>query len=140
MKVTLIKEITSQELIHTFENTYGSIERLENFLKNNSDNMKATVDLEDWKYYQNNPEIIQETKSIITHEVSLGKIELMLLDFIKNEKPKSIRELAKLIHKNIKNVYSKVKKLEKAGLIELVDGPKKSKIPILNYKRIEIEV
>jgi predicted transcriptional regulator len=140
MKITLIKEITSQELIHTFETTYGSIERLEDFLKRNSDNMKALVDLDDWKYHLQHPDIIKETKSIVTHDASLGKLELMLLDFIKIQKPHSIRELAKLLHKNIKNIYTKIKKLEKAGFITLVDGPKKAKIPVLTYQKIEIEV
>ena len=140
MKITLIKEITSQELIHTFETTYGSIERLEDFLKRNPDNMKALVDLDDWKYHLQNPDIIKETKSIVTHDASLGKLELMLLDFIKIQKPHSIRELAKLLHKNIKNIYTKIKKLEKAGFITLVDGPKKAKIPVLTYQKIEIEV
>ncbi|HUX98944.1 MAG TPA: winged helix-turn-helix transcriptional regulator [Candidatus Deferrimicrobium sp.] len=140
MKITFIKEITSQELIHDFEKTYGSLERLEEFLKRNPDNMKALVDFEDWKYHLENPDVIKETKSIITHEFSLDKLELILLDFIKTNKPKSIRELAKLSHKNIKNIHAKIKKLEKAGLIALIDGPKNSKIPILNYQKIEIEV
>ena len=140
MKITLIKEITSQELIHTFETIYGSIERLEEFLKRNPDNMKALIDLDDWKYHLQNPDIIKETKSIVTHDASLGKLELMLLDFIKIQKPHSIRELAKLLHKNIKNIYTKIKKLEKAGFITLVDGPKKAKIPVLTYQKIEIEV
>jgi len=140
MKITLIKEITSQKLIQNFEKTYGSLEHLEVFLSRNPDNMKALVDLEDWKYHLNNPDIIKETKSIVTHEAALGKLELMLLDFIKTEKPNSIRELAKLTHKNIKSVYSKIKKLERAGFIALVNGPKKSKTPVLTYQTIEIEV
>ena len=35
---------------------------------------------------------------------------------------------------------SEIKNLEKAGFITLVDGPKKAKIPVLTYQKIEIEV
>lgn len=67
MKVTLIREISGAELIHGFEKTYGSINKLEKLHQRNPENMKIYMDLDDWKYYQEHPqEIIEDSKTIIT--------------------------------------------------------------------------
>lgn len=63
-----------------------------------------------------------------------------LLNFIKTQNPQSIRELARMIQKDIKTVHPKVKNLEKEGLIEFKKGPKNKKIPVMNYDKIEISV
>ncbi len=141
MKVTLIREITGEELIHDLERTYGSINKLETLYERNPENMKIYTDLDNWKYYSNNlEEVIQECKTTITEKLSLGKVEMELLNLIKTQKPQSIRELARMIHKDIKTVHVKVKKLEKEGLIEFKKGPKNKKIPVMNYDKIEIIV
>jgi len=44
-------------------------------------------------------------------------LEIELLNLIKNEKPESIRELARMIHKDISVVHPKVKKLERKDLL-----------------------
>jgi len=63
-----------------------------------------------------------------------------LLNFIKYKKPESIRELARMIHKDVRTVQPKVKELEREGLIQFKKGPKRRLIPVLNYDKIEIEV
>ncbi|MCL2114952.1 MAG: hypothetical protein FWH29_01890 [Methanobrevibacter sp.] len=60
------------------------------------------------------------------------------MDFIKNQKLQSIRELARFLDKDIIIIHPKIKELEKQGLIELKEGVKNSKIPYLNYDKIEI--
>jgi predicted HTH transcriptional regulator len=141
MKVTLIREISGAELINDLEKTYGSIDKLETLHNRNPENMKIYMDLDDWKYYSNNlEEIIQDSKTIITEKLTLGKLEMELLNFIKTRNPQSIRELARMIHKDIKTVHPKVKNLEKEGLIEFKKGPKNKKIPVMNYDKIEISV
>lgn len=141
MRITLIKEITGRELIQDFEKTYGSLSRLEKLHERNPEDMKIYMDLDDWKYYLDHPdEIIEDGKTIITEKLTLGKLEMELLNFIKNEKPQSIRELARMIHKDIRTVHPKVKELEKEGLIEFKKGPKNKKIPVMSYDKIEIAV
>jgi len=56
MKITLIKTITGGELIQELEKIYGSLERLEKLHERNPDNMKIYTDLDDWKYYEDNPD------------------------------------------------------------------------------------
>jgi hypothetical protein len=141
MRITLIRKITGKELIKDFENTYGSLKRLEKLHERNPNNMKIYTDLDDWRYYLEHPrEEIEDGKTIITDRLTLGKIEMELLNFIKHQHPQSIRELARMIHKDVRAVQPRVNKLAEEGLIEFKPGPKNSKIPQLNYDKIEIEV
>ena len=60
------------------------------------------VDLENWKYYKENPdEMIETTESLITNKLSLSDLDLIILNAIKHEKPRSIRDLAKKINKDV---------------------------------------
>jgi predicted transcriptional regulator len=59
---------------------------------------------------------------------------------IKNNKPKSVSELAKLVNKKTSTISNKVNLLEKEGLIELKEGSKNRKIPTVNYDKIEIAI
>lgn len=141
MKITLIKTITGKKLIQELEETYGSLDRLERLYERNPDNMKLYTDLDDWKYYMDHlNEVIEETKGVITEKLTLGKLEMELLNFIKYKKPESIRELARMIHKDVRTVQPKVRELEKEGLIQFKQGPKRRLMPVLSYDKIEIEV
>ncbi|MBI5460460.1 hypothetical protein [Methanobacterium sp.] len=141
MKITLIKTITGEKLIQELEETYGSLDRLERLHDRNPDNMKVYTDMDDWKYYQDHlDEVIEETKGVVTEKLTLGTLEMEMLNFIKYKKPESIRELARMIHKDVRSVQPKVRNLEKQGLIQFKEGPKRKLMPILNYDKIEIEV
>jgi len=141
MMISLVKEQTAIEFIQEMERQYKSIEEAEKILKRNPTNMILYVDLENWKHYLKNPnEKIKRTKSLITDDVILGEIELQLLNTIKKEHPKSIRELARLSGKDISVVQPKVQNLVKNGLIELKKIYKNSKTPYLNYDQINIVV
>lgn len=103
--------------------------------------MKLYIDLDDWKYFREHPdEIIEDAKDVITEKLTLRKLELELLDFMKRNNPKSIRDLARMIQRDISIVHPKVMKLEEEGLIEFKDGPKRRKTPVMNYDKIEIAV
>jgi hypothetical protein len=83
MKITLIKTITGEKLIQELEETYGSLDRLERLHDRNPDNMKIFTDLDDWKYYQDHlDEVIGETKGIVAEILSLGTLEMEMLNFI----------------------------------------------------------
>ena len=141
IELKLIKIIKGKELIEEFKEEYGSIEKLENKLENDKDNMKLFSDLEDWKFFGKNPDDeIEDMTTIITDKLTLTTLELELLNFIKNENPQSIRELARMIHEDVSNTQRRVSRLEKEGLLELKKGSKNSKIPILNYDKIEIAI
>jgi len=140
MIITLTKEQKAIECVKSFEKEYGSIERLK-IAQEKTGSMKLLVDLENWEYYLDNPdEIVFESKSIVTNKLTLTDLEIELLDFIKKEHPESIRELARMIQKDVSIIHPKIKELEKQGLIELKDGVKNSKIPVINYDEISIAI
>ena len=106
-----------------------------------TNNMKMYVDLENWKYYNLNPdEMIETTESLVTNKLSLSDLDLIILNTIKHEKPRSIRDLAKKINKDVSNIQPKVKKLEEDGFIKFEDGIKNSKIPYLTFDEIKLEI
>jgi hypothetical protein len=137
----MIKKTTGKGMIKKFEKMYGSYDKLKRIVKKDTQNMIAYYDLDDWKYFIKHPdEEVEDGKTVFTEDLPIGKIELEILNFIKNNNPKSMRDLAILMDKDVANVQRKVKYLEKEGFINLKEGSKNSKIPIVNYDKIEIEV
>jgi DNA-binding Lrp family transcriptional regulator len=138
--ITLIKKQKGHEVIKEFIEKYGTMEDLEKFYKDTG-NPLFLVDLENWDFLKDNPdETLTSGIARVTNKINVSDYELEILDFIKNQKPKSIRELARLLDKDIRIVHHKIKELEKQGLIELVEGVKNSKIPVRNYDKIEIAI
>jgi len=141
IKITLIRELTGKELIEKFKEKYRSVESLERAFERDSENVKLYMDLGDWKYFIDNPdEKIKETEIIYADKSKIDTIELELLGVIKTEHPSSVSELAKIANKDLSSVQKKVKTLNENGFIELKEGVKNSKIPVVNYDKIEIAI
>lgn len=140
MIITLIKKETGKTVIKEFNEKYGSIKELERLYKKTGNNL-FLVDLENWKYLNKNPdEEIESGEIKITNKLNISDSKIEILDLIKNEKPESIRELARFLNKDIKTIHPKIKELEQEGLIELKKGNKNKKIPIMNYDEIKIAI
>ncbi|MEE1335522.1 HVO_A0114 family putative DNA-binding protein [Methanobrevibacter sp.] len=140
MIITLVKKQTGHEFIREMEETYNSISELEKLFER-TNNMKMYVDLENWRYYRDNlDEEIELTESLVTNKLSLSDLDLIILNTIKHEKPRSIRDLANKINKDVSNVQPKVKRLEEEGFIKFEVGVKNSKIPYLTFDEIKLEI
>jgi predicted transcriptional regulator len=140
MIISLIKEETSQEYDNKMINKYGSIENLEKIL-NETKRTILHVDLENWKYLKENPKkTIKLEKIVITENLNIGENEVKLLNIIKNDNPKSVRELAIKLNKDPANTTYKINQLANEGLISFKKGLKNSKIPVMNYDKIEIAI
>ena len=84
----------------------------------------------------------EEIITVSSWEV-LGKVfssqRLQILSLIPILNPKSIADLARLLKRDFKNVYSDVKFLGDLGLIELrEEGSRKTIIPIAKFSGIEL--
>ncbi|MBQ2654235.1 MAG: MarR family transcriptional regulator [Methanobrevibacter sp.] len=140
MIITLVKKQSGIEFIKEMEETYKSINELEKLFER-TNNMKMYVDLQNWKYYKDNlDETIETTESLITNKLSLSDLDLIILNTIKHEKPRSIRDLANKINKDVSNIQPKVKRLEDEGFIKFETGIKNSKIPYLTFDEIKLEI
>jgi predicted transcriptional regulator len=62
-----------------------------------------------------------------------------LLHLIREAKPASLHELARLARRNIKNVSDDVRYLAQVGLVEL-KGSEKKIIALVNYDKILLEI
>lgn len=72
----------------------------------------------------------------------LSDERLRILKTIRKDHPQSIYELAKLLHRDIKNTFDDVQFLAGAGLIDLKktkDGREKT-TPTVNYDRILLQI
>jgi predicted transcriptional regulator len=81
-------------------------------------------------------ESLDAMRKVLTEE------RLRILKTVKKEQPQSIYELAKILHRDIKNTFGDVQFLAQAGLIELKkikDGREKT-MPRVNYDRILLEI
>ncbi len=72
---------------------------------------------------------------------TLGRVitgaRIQLLSCIRKDKPKSIQELARLVGRDFKNVYSDVKLLAEFGLIDLnTRGPRRAAVPVSKYREL----
>ncbi len=67
---------------------------------------------------------------------------LELLGFIRRCHPESVRELAVLAHRDIKNVSEDVRALEQYGLIDVAKdkGPRNRKRLAADYERLDVQV
>ena len=140
MMITLIKRQKGTEIIQELIHKYGSKKELER-LFNQTNNMEMLIDLENWNYFLKNPdETIEKGEAIVTNKINLSQLDFEVLSAIKYNKVTSIRDLADKMDKDVKTIQPKVHKLFENGFIQLIDGKKNSKIPVLNYDEIRLEI
>jgi len=140
MMITLIKRQNGTDVIKDLIQKYGSKKELER-LFNQTNNMEMLIDLENWNYFLENPnETIEKGEALVTNNINLTQLDFEVLSAIKYNDISSIRDLADKMHKDVKTIQPKVHKLSENGFIQLIDGNKNSKIPILNYDEIRLEI
>ncbi len=140
MRIKFVRKVRAEELVREFERKYGSLERLERYLRDHPDDYVALMDYEDWKHFLANPDVEVEEGEIVVTDVSfLTPQKLQILEAIKKYKPKSIRELAEKVGRDVKNVYLDVKDLERVGLIELHNTGRAKRVE-LKYNEVVIAI
>ena len=142
IKIKLSRTIKGKNLTKEFEEEYGSLKELEETVKTGKGNMKLESDLEDWEYFLENPEeeYTQEI-TIYDEKPSFSRTDLEILNIVKNEKPKSITDLANMMDKDTGNIRKQVNKLKEKGIIGLEEGKiNNMKTPVFNYDKIEIAI
>ncbi len=70
---------------------------------------------------------------------ALTEKRLELLRVIRQKRPSSVYELAKITGRNIKNVLQDLNYLQRIGLVEITED-KGKKIPSVNYEKIRVEI
>ena len=70
---------------------------------------------------------------------TLTEKRLSLLKTIKDREPSSVYELAKMLHRDLKNVLQDISYLQELGIIDIAKTGNK-KVPQFHYDKISIEV
>lgn len=76
---------------------------------------------------------LKEMRKVLTEK------RLDLLKAVKDKKPASIYELAKVVNRDIRNVLQDLAYLQELGLVEITET-KDKKIPHVEYEKIAFEV
>ena len=76
---------------------------------------------------------LKEMRKVLTEK------RLELLKTIKDKKPASVYQLARMVHRDIKNVLQDLSYLKELGLVEITETRDK-KIPHVGYDKIAFEV
>jgi predicted transcriptional regulator len=76
---------------------------------------------------------LREMRKVLTEK------RMELLKTIKDKKPASVYELAKILHRDIKNVLQDITYLQEVGLVNVTETRDK-KIPRVRYDKIAFEV
>ncbi len=138
MIISLVKRMKGSQFTDNLESQYHSIENLEKIV-DKTNNMKLLVDLDNWKYYHNNPDATFEEEFVfISDNLSFNEIDYAIISTIKSAHPKSIRALSNEMGKNISTIQPHVKKLEKEGIIHF-EKRAQSNIPLCDFDAIKIE-
>ena len=141
IKITLSRKLKGTKLIKDFEYEYGSLENLKKLLEKDPENVLFQLNIDDWEYYLNHPEnSIKEEQIIFTEDFNLEMFDLILMDCIKQEKPKSLGELSEMVQKEVKEVCPRLEGLEKVGFVMLDKGPGDVLIPLLRFETLTIEI
>jgi len=141
MKLKLIRYTTRGELIKNLEDRYGSRDNLKTLIKKDPENFLYHLDWETWQHHQENPRaLVEESETIFLRNQQIGLHHLNLLKVIKKEKPNSIDNLSSILNQDPEEVKKQVQILAQEGLLKLVPGPDGDEIPLVDFKKIEIEI
>ena len=106
-----------------FQQGYHSVAVFEKLSKGETVQKKRAI------YFQN----LKEMRKVLTEK------RLELLKAVKDKKPASVYELARIVNRDIKNVLQDLSYLQELGLVEIVKT-KDKKIPHVEYDKIVLEV
>lgn len=70
---------------------------------------------------------------------ALTEKRLEIIKTIKDKRPASIYELAKILHRDLKNVLQDIEYLQELGIVEIEETSDK-KIPHVYYDRIDLQI
>lgn len=110
------------------------VETTEAFLERGAD---AIEDLSEGERPRTGPTLSLTSYEELQRVLSPRNIEL--LESIREREPGSIRELARLVERDVSRVHDNVTELDRLGVIELLDDGQ-AKRPVMEYDRIEVDI
>lgn len=110
------------------------VETTEEFLERGAD---AIARLSEGEEPRTGPTLSLSSYEDLQRVLSPRNIEL--LESIREREPGSIRELARLVERDVSRVHDNVTELDRLGIIDLVEDGQ-ARRPVMEYDRIEIDI
>lgn len=110
------------------------VETTEEFLERGAD---AITRLSEGEEPRTGPTLSLSSYEDLQRVLSPRNIEL--LESIREREPGSIRELARLVERDVSRVHDNVTELDRLGIIDLVEDGQ-ARRPVMEYDRIEVDI
>lgn len=148
MRITVEREVTVQELLEDIRERYGSAEDIEQLLEEDERDWDAKVALHDLEHYAETDQDkrIEETREIVLPEESLDELTFRRLQMLLAVKQadgevEGIRQLSRIVERDVKNVSEDVQALRRLGLLEVrKQGPGRAHLVSLPGDRIDLHL
>ena len=146
MMIRVQQVMTVAEFLETMKERHGGVEGLRVHVKTHPRDVTAKLDLEDFEFYLNHPEVHEEKMERAVSLIPLTakalsmftRQRLALLEILADRRFESIRKLAEHLGRDIHNVYEDLKLFHRLGIIEFERGPRNSRIPRLVADSISV--
>ncbi|MFQ5816064.1 MAG: hypothetical protein ACE5G7_06155 [Candidatus Hydrothermarchaeaceae archaeon] len=139
MIIEIKKSLRREDVIATLEKKYGSIDKLEEALRE-AEVPEMMDDYEVWGALLGGGEYTESVRLEEKGVLSLLTPKRMeLLDYLKTRHPKSIMALARGLRRDYKNVYDDLRLLGEYGVVERV-GDGKKVVPECRIKEIVVKL
>jgi hypothetical protein len=126
VRITLEEETTAQDILDRIEARYGSQRALERHVNSNPDDVGARMALHDLRDYERRPrdEKVRETRDIVIPDEALDRLTFRRIGVLLalralGGRVEGLRELARVLERDVKNVSEDLAALEELGLVRL---------------------
>lgn len=148
MRITMKQEVTVRELLDQIGERYGQREKLEAYVRTHPRDLVAKAALHDLREYcgADPRKIIRETKEVIIPDHAIDQLTVQRLQLLLTLKSSagrvpSVRSLARMLKRDIKNVSEDVEVLRRMGLVEVEEqGRGKPRRVALPAKSIDLHL
>jgi hypothetical protein len=146
MMIRVQQVMTVAEFLETVKERFGGVKGLRAHVKTHPRDVTARLDLEDFEFYLNHPEMQHEKMERAVSLIPLTakalsmftRQRLALLEILADKRFESVRKLAEHLDRDIHNVYEDLKLFHGLGIIEFERGPRNSRIPRLVADSISV--
>jgi predicted transcriptional regulator len=148
MRITVRQRTTVRELLDEIQRKYGSMDELRAYVRKHPQDTMAKVALHDAREYADEKptKVLRETREIIIPDSAIDQLTVQRLQLLLTLKGlagavPSVRALAKVVKRDIKNVSEDIRMLSELGLVDVEEaGPGKPNRISLPGDRIDLHL
>ncbi len=146
MMIRVLQRVTVADFLAATTQRYQDLGRLRSYVRKHPRDVAARLDLEDFAFYEDHPELRSETMEravslipVTTEALSMfTRQRLALLEILASGKFDSVRQLAGHLGRDVHNVHEDLQLFRKLGIVAFERGPRNRLIPKLVADSINV--